>query len=317
MGDIYVAQAGEQRGPFTAFEILRMVEAGELSRDDLWWKDGMAGWESLATLLPPPAPPAPPSYPEPPPYPSPPAEISYPGANVPYIKLERPRFGLVLYLCLFAGAFVLVGIICVGAIVSVQALAVRSRQAAAGKSSSYAPSTPGPTTRKAARTEKPRSDTWRRFSLDGVTISSPVPMKPYELPLEDSGKGKKLVVSSLGRQGESDTLWIGLSVVKYAPNAIVSLDGAEESSMKMLASQLQIAVPEYTTTHLTVQGLPAIRIDSSFSLPVDDQSYPVNLRLLLVKARQRVIQVITLQYEAEAAADAESVLSSLAIPAGS
>ena len=45
----YVAD-GEQRGPVSSTELHRMAGAGLLERDQLVWREGMAGWAAAATL---------------------------------------------------------------------------------------------------------------------------------------------------------------------------------------------------------------------------------------------------------------------------
>ncbi len=46
MGQIYVTQAGQQRGPFTELEARKLINTGDLSAGDLTWKEGMEHWES-------------------------------------------------------------------------------------------------------------------------------------------------------------------------------------------------------------------------------------------------------------------------------
>lgn len=49
-----VARNGEKSGPFDKDEVYRRLVSGELSGTDLGWTEGMAEWEPLSKLLPPP-----------------------------------------------------------------------------------------------------------------------------------------------------------------------------------------------------------------------------------------------------------------------
>jgi uncharacterized protein DUF4190/uncharacterized protein DUF4339 len=53
----HVAQNGEKSGPFEKEEVYRRLVAGEFKPTDLGWHDGMAEWEPLSKLIPPPQPP--------------------------------------------------------------------------------------------------------------------------------------------------------------------------------------------------------------------------------------------------------------------
>lgn len=67
MTSYYVARNGEKAGPFEEAEILRQVDEGAISPSDLCWREGMADWRPIATVLnvtsqevsPPPIPPKP------------------------------------------------------------------------------------------------------------------------------------------------------------------------------------------------------------------------------------------------------------------
>lgn len=50
----HVAKNGEKSGPFDKDEVYRRLVAGELSGTDLGWHAGLAEWEPLSKLLPPP-----------------------------------------------------------------------------------------------------------------------------------------------------------------------------------------------------------------------------------------------------------------------
>ncbi len=50
----HVAKNGEKFGPFDKDEVYRRLVAGELLGTDLGWHEGLAEWEPLAKLLPPP-----------------------------------------------------------------------------------------------------------------------------------------------------------------------------------------------------------------------------------------------------------------------
>jgi hypothetical protein len=50
----HVAQNGTTFGPFDRAEVYRHLVAGELKPTDLGWHEGLAGWEPLVKLLPPP-----------------------------------------------------------------------------------------------------------------------------------------------------------------------------------------------------------------------------------------------------------------------
>lgn len=53
----HVAQNGEKSGPFEKEEVYRRLVAGELKPTDLGWHEGLAEWEPLSKLIPPPQPP--------------------------------------------------------------------------------------------------------------------------------------------------------------------------------------------------------------------------------------------------------------------
>lgn len=67
---VYVAVNGQQQGPFGLAQLQQYVQAGQVTKDTLVWKQGMAGWlpasqvPELANLF---APPVPGSMPPPPP----------------------------------------------------------------------------------------------------------------------------------------------------------------------------------------------------------------------------------------------------------
>jgi uncharacterized RDD family membrane protein YckC len=45
---IYIAREGKQIGPFPAHAIASMIDKGELSVDDFFWRTGMADWQNLS-----------------------------------------------------------------------------------------------------------------------------------------------------------------------------------------------------------------------------------------------------------------------------
>ena len=51
MSTIYVLKEGRKTGPFTTEELEGNVEAGILSRDDLFWTEGMEDWQPLSTVI--------------------------------------------------------------------------------------------------------------------------------------------------------------------------------------------------------------------------------------------------------------------------
>ncbi|WP_395751867.1 DUF4190 domain-containing protein [Prosthecobacter sp.] len=51
----FVAQNGEKVGPLEKEEVLRRLVAGELKPNDLGWHEGLAEWEALSKLIPPPS----------------------------------------------------------------------------------------------------------------------------------------------------------------------------------------------------------------------------------------------------------------------
>jgi hypothetical protein len=48
---IHVVHNNEQIGPLTEEEIRQKLSAGELDQNDMAWKEGMAGWQPLRTVL--------------------------------------------------------------------------------------------------------------------------------------------------------------------------------------------------------------------------------------------------------------------------
>lgn len=51
MASYYVASEGKQTGPFEEAEILRRIEDGTLTSNDLCWREGMADWRPISTVL--------------------------------------------------------------------------------------------------------------------------------------------------------------------------------------------------------------------------------------------------------------------------
>ncbi|HLX96190.1 MAG TPA: rhomboid family intramembrane serine protease [Verrucomicrobiae bacterium] len=47
---IYVFETDKQSGPYTLTQIQQMLARGSLSREALYWSEGMAGWESILDL---------------------------------------------------------------------------------------------------------------------------------------------------------------------------------------------------------------------------------------------------------------------------
>lgn len=64
MSEIFVTKDGRQRGPFSPSEVRRLVAAGDLSLEDIAWREGMELWEPLGKILPPDLPPGPPEPPK-------------------------------------------------------------------------------------------------------------------------------------------------------------------------------------------------------------------------------------------------------------
>lgn len=50
--DIFVAQHGQQTGPFSLDKVQRMLAAGEITPDSLCWAEGMSDWQPLQDVLP-------------------------------------------------------------------------------------------------------------------------------------------------------------------------------------------------------------------------------------------------------------------------
>jgi len=67
----YYARGGEKSGPVTAAQLKQLVRSGELARNDMVWKEGMAEWKPAGTVkgLFPPPPGTTPDSPAPPPLP--------------------------------------------------------------------------------------------------------------------------------------------------------------------------------------------------------------------------------------------------------
>lgn len=63
----HVAKNGEKSGPYDRDEVYRRLVTGEFSGNDLGWHDGLAEWQPLSSLLPPPQPAAGPGVFGPPP----------------------------------------------------------------------------------------------------------------------------------------------------------------------------------------------------------------------------------------------------------
>jgi hypothetical protein len=51
MASYYIARDGKQTGPFEEAEILRRIEEGIFTSNDLCWREGMADWRPIATVL--------------------------------------------------------------------------------------------------------------------------------------------------------------------------------------------------------------------------------------------------------------------------
>ncbi|MCL5037349.1 MAG: DUF4339 domain-containing protein [Chloroflexi bacterium] len=51
MSSYYIAKDGKQAGPYEETKILRMVETGELGRNDLCWQEGMEDWKLIGEVL--------------------------------------------------------------------------------------------------------------------------------------------------------------------------------------------------------------------------------------------------------------------------
>ncbi|KRF02199.1 transporter [Frateuria sp. Soil773] len=64
--EIWIGRDGERHGPYKEDDVREWLRSGQLSRDDLAWREGLADWQPLSTLfpeaaaaVPPPAPPGP------------------------------------------------------------------------------------------------------------------------------------------------------------------------------------------------------------------------------------------------------------------
>lgn len=51
MNNYHIAKDGKQTGPFEEAEVLRQIAAGVISPNDLCWREGMAEWQPIATVL--------------------------------------------------------------------------------------------------------------------------------------------------------------------------------------------------------------------------------------------------------------------------
>lgn len=51
MSSVYVAKDGQRTGPFEESEVFRRVAEGLLGPNDLCWREGMADWQRIATVL--------------------------------------------------------------------------------------------------------------------------------------------------------------------------------------------------------------------------------------------------------------------------
>jgi hypothetical protein len=49
---LYLYQNDQQTGPFTGEQIQEMLRAGAVTRDTMGWKEGLAEWSPLSSLLP-------------------------------------------------------------------------------------------------------------------------------------------------------------------------------------------------------------------------------------------------------------------------
>lgn len=65
--EVWIGRNGERHGPYQEEQVREWLRSGELSPDDLAWRDGLADWQALSVLYPQDKPaPAPASYGPPP-----------------------------------------------------------------------------------------------------------------------------------------------------------------------------------------------------------------------------------------------------------
>lgn len=50
--EVWIGRDGERHGPYTEADVRQWLRTGELSRDDLAWREGMADWAPLSSLYP-------------------------------------------------------------------------------------------------------------------------------------------------------------------------------------------------------------------------------------------------------------------------
>lgn len=323
MGDIFVGHAGQQRGPFTEADVLRMVQSGELSRTDLWWKEGMPNWEPLSNLVPAQGPPP---IPDQPPAPLPPPPLP---AEFPAPKPAGSASPLVWILCICGCGFTLIVIVSLVAAIVIPFLALKARKEAASRDGEATPtvsdsssasspvSSEGPSHASAPAAGSASTEGWHDNSLDGLRFKSPFAMQPLEIPLdgEDAEETKKMIASWHSMQGQNEALYVMASVVTYTADAALSLDGAVKGAMEGMATQIHIPLPEYETVKTTVGGLPARRVDTTFDLTLFGRTQVVTIRAVFVESGQRLVQLLTIQFKPgeEEAARARAVIDSATV----
>lgn len=82
----FIMRNGQQAGPYTVEQIRAMLGTLELAPTDMAWREGMAGWSPISTVLATSPPPPPSAAPPPPPFAN--APPSY--AGVPAAAPGRP-----------------------------------------------------------------------------------------------------------------------------------------------------------------------------------------------------------------------------------
>lgn len=157
------------------------------------------------------------------------------------------------------------------------------------------------------------------FAHGGVTLDAPFSFTKSSTPAAGVNQSDIDAVThklEVWTGGNRDVV-VMVSIVDFREGVEMELDEIVKSQLEISAKKFGIAVPEYSTEELTVEGLPAKLVSATFPLP-DKRSGEIQvvpMKTLAIQSGLRFIQVVVFNISAkpEAAELCEAILGSVSV----
>jgi len=284
MSEIFVTKDGRQRGPFSPSEVRRLVAAGDLSLEDIAWREGMELWEPLGKILPPDLPPGPPEPPK---------------------RKGREIWFALLGVGVAVGLLIACGVVYVSCRDFIRAFKKGAESVSGGPSPRQAP----------VGTD---SDAWRKITLRDLTLEAPFDFKKQS-PESAGGTFGNLDPGDLKEvwMAENSDVSVIISFFEIGKGTDVNLDETGEAIIETSAKQIGTSVPRFSVEEFPMGGLPARLISAKFPMGKNSRStgepaqFPI--KSVLIQSGSQLIQVFIfhLSQEPAAAEFADGIIDSL------